>query len=305
MADEEKKKFKRKPLSRSRRLGSRRRKKAEEEAPEEGAEAAAAEAPAAEDAASAEPDSDATRPIVAPSPTVTTKIPSAPGAGTPDMGGLAPPPAERMAKLKGSVRRFTVDFSKFLFGLGQSAHQSGQAFGHNVVKPFSHALVEAAISLAILFITGVAGLYVGRYLKLTTTKMNTTVVVERQTVQPSQAMDSSFFSEGFDSKDFAKRASLTLANYLDALKAGDYKTAYDQLSSGWQEQLSYSAFESGYKQAKVTRYSMGRSEPIDGTHIRLYAELSVDEADGKKTYQANYLLVLTADGWKLDGGAFQ
>lgn len=299
---EEKKKFKRKPLSRSRRLG-RRRKKGQEEEEESGAD----EGDSGDDSSgddddgdsgSPEPEAEATRPVSIPAAT----IPSTSGSGTPDLA--APPPAERMAKIKGSVRRFTTDFSHFLFGLGQSAHQSGQAFGQNVVKPFSQALVEAAISLAIIFVTGVAGLYLGRYLKINTTSLTTTVVVERQSIQPAQNMDESFFTEGFQAEDFQKRATLTLTNYLDALKGRDYKLAYYQLSKGWQADLPYDSFEGGYSETVVESYDLGRAEVIDKTHIRIHAELSVTEKGQKKEYKANYLLVLTSEGWKLDGGAF-
>lgn len=306
----EKKKFKRKPLAkgRGRGLGSRRRKRRGATDDEEGADSGAEASDdggetGEEDSGSGSSDEPAqTQAVTA----RTTRVPSPPGSGTPDLSSVeGTPTAEKIARLKGSARRFGIDFSKFLSGLGRSAHQQGQAFGREVVKPFSHALVDAAICLTLLFVTGVFGLFVGRYLKANTTDVDNTVTLQNQVVQPGQQIDESFFSEGFDTKELHSRASRVLEDHLKALAAQDFVSAYGLLSDQWRKELSYETFERGYLSATVKSYEVGRAETIDSRHVRIRAELEVQESGQKKVYQAVYLAVLSGEGWRLDGGTFR
>ena len=311
MSDEEepeKKKFKRKPLAkgRGRGLSSRRRKRRGAAADEE-AEAKPDAESAAGDASTAEAESGGDEPAQTVAVTSrTTRVPSPAGSGTPDLSTMEKTPtAEKIAKLKGSARRFGIDFSAFLSGLGRSAHQQGQAFGREVVKPFSHALVDAAICLTLLFATGVFGLFVGRYLKTATTDVDSSLTLRNQVVQPGQQMDDSFFSQGFDTKELHSRAHRVLEDHLKALIEKDFPNAYGLLSEQWRKELSYKTFERGYQSTTVKAYEIGRAETIDSRHIRLRAELEVQEASKKKVYQAVYLAVLTRDGWRLDAGEFR
>ena len=308
--EEEGKKKRRRPLTRSRKLGSRRRrgKNKKEEEPEAEAPAAASDSKDAPEGDKAEaPDAPAAPVADSSEHTVpVNKIPSPGGSGSPDLTGVsAPSSGERMAKLKGSARRFTSEFSKFLMGLGQTAHQSGVDFGQNVVKPFSHALFDAAICVVLLFLTGAGGLMFGNYLKTVTSTGNQTVSFQNREVRPGQQMDESFFSQGFDTRELHKRANRVLDDHLRALKGSEFVEAYGLLSPAWKEQLTYPTFESGYLNTRVLAYEIGKVETLDARRIRLRADLKVEEKGKEKLYSAVYIAVLTSKGWRLDGGTFK
>ena len=313
MSDEEEEeeggRRRRAPLSRSRRLSSRRRRRSEEdeeEAEEGGATEAAAESEAAESEAGAdegggdaEPVTDAhefTRPV---------SLPSATGSGGPDFPLVGAPPAERWAAFSGSARRFGTAFSHYLFGLGRTAQQQGQAFGRDVVKPFSSALLEAAISLVLLFAMAAAGVYVGRVVRVKTADKVTLTAAAPKVVASGQNMDESFFSEGFNTKELHSRANRVLKNYLEALQDGDMQAAYDLLSPEWRSELSYESFQAGYRTTRLTAFSIGNAETVDQRHVKIKAQIEVEEAGKRKSLEALYLAVLSPQGWRLDGGTFR
>ncbi len=314
MSDEEEEeeggRRRRAPLSRSRRLSSRRRRRSEEEedeGEEGGDEGAATEASSDSDGSSdddgggatAEPITevnDFTRPV---------SLPSAPGSGGPDFPLVGAPPAERWASFSGSARRFGANFSHFLFGLGRSAQEQGQAFGRDVVKPFSSALLEAAISLVLLFVMAAAGVYAGRVVRVKTADKVVLAAAAPKVVASGQDMDESFFSEGFNTKELHSRANRVLKNYLEALESGDHQAAYDLLSPEWRTELSYDSFQAGYQTTRVTGYSIGEAETVDQRHVKIKARIEVEESGKRKTLEALYLAVLSAQGWRLDGGTFR
>jgi hypothetical protein len=302
--DEEGGRKRRAPLSRSRRLSSRRRRKAEdEEEGEEGAgdgegsEAAEEAAPPAAAVGDDEVEQEFTRPI--------TSLPSAPGSGTPDFPLISAPPSERWAGISGSARRFGLDFSRFVSGLGRTAQEQGQTFGREVVRPFSSALLEAALSLALLFVMGACGVYTGRYLKLSTVGTTSITNLEHQVVVSGDKIDESFFSEGFDTNELHSRANRVLENYLKALQDQDFRTAYDLLSPEWRAELPFEDFEAGYQTTRVSSYSMGKAETVDQRHVRIKAELEVEEGGQRKILEALYLAVLSPQGWRLDGSTYR
>jgi hypothetical protein len=203
------------------------------------------------------------------------------------------------------LRRFGQNFSNFLFGLGRTATEQSQTFGREVVRPFSSALLEAAISLALLFIMAICGVYTGRYLKLASVDKASLTTLEHQVVQPGDKIDESFFSEGFDTADLHARANRVLENYLKALQDQDYRAAYDLLSSEWQAQLAYETFESGYRTTRISAYQIGKAETLDPRNVRIKAELEVEEGGQRKTLEAVYLAVLSSRGWRLDGSEYR
>jgi hypothetical protein len=303
-ADSDEKRPRRRPLSRSRKLGSRRRRgrgkeEEEEEESEESTESSDAEGDEdADEASSPSDDTDQTLPV--------TKIPPPAGSGTPKLDAIpAPPAAERWAKFRGAARRFSTDFSDYLRGLGQTAARSGVDFNQKVVKPFSHALFEAAICVALIFITGVFGVMFGNYLKTVASSRSDTVSYQNRTVRPGQKIDESFFSQGFDTAELHKRASRVLDDHLKALSRSEFVEAYALLSPAWKEQLSYRTFESGYLATKVVAFEIGKVETLEPRRIRLRADLKVQEKGQEKLYSAVYIAVLTSDGWRLDGGTFR
>lgn len=307
MSEEEEDEGKRKrrtPLSRSRRLSSRRRRKAaEEESESEGDDEGAEESSGSDDSGgdgggnSDDADSDYTQPV--------NSLPSALGSGSPDFPLVSVPASERWASFQGTARRFGIDFSSFVAGLGRSAQEQGQTFGREVVKPLSSALMEAAVSLVLLFVMGVCGVYLGRYLKVTFAPAPTALAIEQQIVQPGQKIDESFFSQGFDTEELHARANRVLENYLKSLKSEDFRAAYDLLSPEWKEELSFSTFEGGYRSTRVTAYSIGKAETVDQRHVRIKAEIEVEENGRRKVLEALYLAVLSGQGWRLDGGTFR
>lgn len=290
------------PLSRSRRLSSRRRRKAEDE--EEEGESGSAEAGGGDEEAPPAPAADIsgddepefTRPV---------STPSSLGSALPDFPDVAPPPAERWASFSGSARRFGSNFSEFLFGLGRSAQEQGQTFGREVVKPFSSALLEAAISLALLFLMVAAGVYTGHRLKLASVGQASVTILESQVVQPNQNIDESLFSHGLSDKELHARAHRVLENYLKALQQQNFRVAYDLLSPEWRQELAFDDFEAGYLTTKVSSYEIGKAETIDQRQVRIQAELEVQEGGQRKMLQALYLAVLSSQGWRLDGSTFQ
>lgn len=311
MSDEEEEeeggRKRRAPLSRSRRLSSRRRRKAgDEEEGEEGGEEEGGGTPEASEEPSSPPPPDPgggeneeqefTRPV---------SLPSAPTAGTPDFPLVSAPPSERWAGFSGSARRFSSNFSNFLFGLGRSAQEQGQTFGREVVRPFSSALIEAAISLALLFVMGACGVYTGRYLKLAAVGKTSITNLEHKVVQPGQQIDESFFSEGFDTQELHSRANRVLENYLKALQDQDFRAAYDLLSPEWRSELPFEDFEAGYRTTKVSTYEIGKAETVDQRHVRIKAELEVEEGGNRKILEALYLAVLSPQGWRLDGSTYR
>ena len=312
MSDEEEEggRKRRAPLSRSRRLSSRRRRSAEAEDEEGGGEggdeegggggevAEEAPPPAPEPAGGDDDEPEYTRPIP-------TSLPSAPGSGTPDFGDPGIPAAERWAGMSGSARRFGADFSHFLFGLGRSAQEQGSAFGRDVVKPFSSALLEAAISLVLLFVMGACGVYFGRYLKLHSVDATALTALEHKVVQPDQKIDDTFFDEGFGTQELHSRANRVLEDYLKALQDQDFKAAYELLSPEWRQELAYESFEAGYQTTRVSSYEIGRAETVDPRHVRIKAEIEVEEDGKRKILEALYLAVLSPQGWRLDGGTFR
>ncbi len=313
MSDEEEEeeggRRRRAPLSRSRRLSSRRRRRSEEDEEEAeeggGGEEAATEATAEPEESAAEGDGDGEQATDAHEFTRPVSLPSATGSGGPDFPLVGVPPAERWASFSGSARRFGASFSHYLFGLGRTAQQQGQAFGRDVVKPFSSALLEAAISLVLLFVMAAAGIYVGRVVRVKTADKVTLTASVPKVVQSGQNMDESFFSEGFDTKELHSRANRVLKNYLEALQDGDMQAAYDLLSPEWRSELSYESFQSGYRTTRVTSFSIGKAETVDQRHVKIKAQIQVEEAGKRKTLEALYLAVLSAQGWRLDGGTFR
>ena len=307
--EEEGSRKRRAPLSRSRRLSSRRRRKsAEEDDAEEGG--SEGEAGVASPSAAAEngpedgnfgsddaDEQDFTRPV--------PSLPSAPGSGSPDFPLVSAPPSEQWASLQGSVRRFGIDFSSFLGGLGRSATVQGQAFGRDVVKPLSSALIEAALSLALIFVMGVVGVYFGRHLRLATQSTSTAVAIEHQAVQPGQKIDESFFSQGFKTEELHSLANRVLKDYLKALQDQEFRVAYDLLSPEWRSELSFESFQAGYATTQVTAYEIGKAETVDQSHVRIKAEIEVEENGERKILEALYLAVLSPQGWRLDGGSFR
>ena len=305
-ADSDEKRPRRRPLSRSRKLGSRRRRGRrgsnddnEDDNDEEESEDSSDSGDDDEDApAAAVATSEQTVPV--------NKIPSPGGSGTPNLEAVpAPPAAERWAKIRGAARRFGIDFSSFLVGLGQSAQVRGTELNEKVVKPVSHALVEAAICLILIFICGIFGVTFGSYLKKVTAEGGKTVAFQNREVRPGQQMDESFFSQGFDTAELHQRANRVLDDHLNALRRAQFVEAYGLLSPAWKEQLSYPTFETGYLNTKVLAYEIGKVETLDPQRIRLRADLKVEEGGVEKIYSAVYIAVLTADGWRLDGGTFQ
>ncbi len=299
MSDEEdgdKKRFKRKPLTRSKRLGSRRRRGQEDEEEESTSEAGG------EDAADEEPADEpiATQPVSA------TRIPPPPTAsGQPNLAEATPPPGEVWAKTVGASRRFFSEFSGFVAGLGRSAQEQGQAFGRDVVKPFSQALFEAAICLSLLFVMALFGGFFGRYLKTATARVDKTVTFHNQVVRPGQKIDESLLSQGFNTEELHQQASRVLEHHFRALQEGEFSRAYQYLSPEWQSELPMESFEKGYRSTPVTAFRVGRAETIDAHKIRIRAQVQVEESGQERQYQAIYLMVLTRDGWKLDGGDFR
>ena len=302
-ADSDEKRPRRRPLSRSRKLGSRRRRgrgegDEEDEDEEEGGES--------EDSGAAEEGSSPSA-VAEPDQTqAVARLPSAGGSGTPDLDSVPPPPAaENWARIKGSARRFGLDFSSYLVGLGQSAHQQSVDFNKKVVKPFSHALFEAAICVALIFVCGVFGVMFGGYLKAVTAEGGKTVSFQNREVRPGQKIDESFFSQGFDTAELHKRANRVLDDHLRALRNSQLVEAYALLSPAWKETLTYPTFESGYLSTRVLAYEIGRVETLDPQRIRLRADLKVEERGQEKIYSAVYIAVLTSEGWRLDGGTFK
>lgn len=292
------------PLSRSRRLSSRRRRKSEDDdegeeggGDDEGGGDAAEEAPAPPPPAETSDDEpEFTRPV---------SLPSAPSSGTPDFPLVGAPPAERWAGVSGSARRFGANFSNFLFGLGRTATEQSQTFGREVVRPFSSALLEAAISLLLLFVMGACGVYTGRYLKLASVGKSSLTNLEHKVVQSGEKIDESFFSEGFDTEELHSRANRVLENYLKALQDGDFRGAYELLSPEWRAELPYEDFEAGYRTTKVSSYDIGKAETVDPRHVRIKAELEVEEGGERKVLEALYLAVLSPQGWRLDGSTYR
>lgn len=299
--DEEGGRKRRAPLSRSRRLSSRRRRKSEDEEEGEEGEGGGGESPAEDsEPPAADPGGDDE-----PDHTRAVSLPSAPGSAAPDFPLVGAPPAERWAGFSGGLRRFGQSFSSFLFGLGRTASEQGQTFGREVVRPFSSALLEAAISLALLFVMGFCGVYTGRYLKLASVDETALATLEHKVVQPEEKIDESFFSEGFDTADLHARANRVLENYLKALQDQDYRAAYDMLSAEWRAQLAYETFEAGYRTTTISGYDIGKAETLDPRHVRIRAELEVEEGGQRKALQAVYLAVLSAQGWRLDGSEYR
>lgn len=307
MSDEaEEKRPRRRPLSRSRKLGSRRRRGRGEDDEEEDENEDDADGSGDSDDASEDASSDSASPEVGDQTLPVNKIPSPSGSGTPNLEGLPPPPtAERLAKMKGAARRFGLDFSSFLMGLGQSAQERGTALNEKVVKPVSHALVEAAICLLLIFICGMFGVGFGSYLKKMTADTGQTVAFRNREVRPGQQMDESFFSQGFDTAELHQRANRVLEDHLSALSRSQFVDAYALLSPAWKEQLSYPTFEQGYLSTRVLAYEIGKVETLDPQRIRLRADLKVLEGGREKIYSAVYIAILTSEGWRLDGGASQ
>lgn len=299
--DEDGKRARRRPLSRSRKLGSRRRRGRDDEDESEedgGGEDVAAEASEESAPPVVEPEPEHTLPV--------NKLPSPGGSGAPDLGSVpAPPAAERWARFRGSARRFGTDFSHFLLGIGHEAKRSGVDFNQKVVRPVSSAMFEAAICITLLFVTGVFGWTFGKYIKTVTSNRGNTVSYQNRTVRPGQKIDESFFSQGFDTAELHKRASSVLDDHLRALRESRFTEAYGLLSPAWKEQLSFKTFESGYQATKVLAYDIGKVETLDTRRIRLRADLKVQEQGKERLYQAIYIAILTHDGWKLDGGTFK
>lgn len=295
------------PLSRSRRLSSRRRRRSEEdeeEASEEATDEAAgdsadSEGSSEEGGSEAEPaaeTSNFTRPV---------SLPGVSAAESSELPNVGVPAAERWASLSGSARRFGTAFSHYLFGLGRSAQQQGQAFGRDVVKPFSSALLEAALSLVLLFVMASVGVWVGRQVRVKTADKITLTATAPKVVVSDQMMDDSYFSEGFNTKELHSRANRVLKNYLEALQSGELQSAYDCLSPEWRTELSYQSFQAGYQTTRVTGFSIGEAETVDQRHVKIKARIEVEEMGNRKTLEALYLAVLSPQGWRLDGGTFR
>lgn len=289
------------PLSRSRRLSSRRRRRSEEdeEPSEESGDDAASEGDSEEGGSEAEPvaeTSNFTRPV---------SLPGVGGSEGSDLPHVGVPAAERWASFSGSARRFGAAFSHYLFGLGRSAQQQGQVFGREVVKPFSSALLEAAVSLVLLFAMASLGVWVGRKVRVHTADKVALTAAAPKVVVPDQTMDDSYFSEGFNTKELHSRANRVLKNYLEALQSGDLQAAYDCLSPEWRSELSYRSFQAGYQTTRVTGFSIGEAETVDQRHVKIKARIEVEEKGNSKTLEALYLAVLSPQGWRLDGGTFR
>ncbi len=295
MSDEDDKKLKRKPLTRSRRLGSRRRRGQEADEEGSGGEEAAESTEAAEEGAG---EPEATRAVPA-----AAKIPAAPvSSGQPDISESSPPAGEQWAKRIGSARRFLTEFSGFVHGLGRTAQVQGQTFGREVVKPFSQALFEAALCLLMFFSTAAFGVVFGRYVKTATAPSPQTVTFQNQVVRPGQQLDESLFSQGFNTVEIQQQAHRVLEDYLRALQEGNYQRAYAHLSREWQAELPFAAFERGYQATPVLSYRVGRAENINDRQIKMRTQFQVREGEREVGYLANYVVVLSGDGWKLDGG---
>ncbi len=315
MSDEEEEeeggRRRRAPLSRSRRLSSRRRRRSEgDENEEEGGDGdgdgEASEAPSEPDSSGDDDGGGESEPITeAQDFTRPVSLPSASGARSPDFPLVSAPPAERWASFSGAARRFSANFSTYLFGLGRSAQEQGQAFGRDVVKPFSSALLEAAVSLVLLFAMAAAGVYVGRIVRVKTSDIVTLGATAPKVVQSGQNMDESFFSEGFDTKELHSRANRVLKNYLEALQAGDLRAAYDLLSPEWRNELSFEAFEAGYRTTHVASFEIGKAKTVNQRRVEIKARIGVEEAGQVKNLEALYQAVLSPQGWRLDGGTFR
>jgi hypothetical protein len=303
-ADSDEKRPRRRPLSRSRKLGSRRRRGRRGRGDDDDDENEEEDSEESEDS----DDDDSPAPSVASSEQTVpvNKIPSPGGSGTPNLETApAPPAAERVAKIRGAARRFGIDFSSWIIGLGESAQVRGTELTEKVVKPVSHALVEAAICLFLLFVCGIFGVTFGSYLKRVTAEGGKTVAFQNREVRPGQQMDESFFSQGFDTAELHQRANRVLEEHLSALSQAQFVEAYALLSPAWKEQLSYPRFETGYLNTRVLAYQIGKVETLDPQRIRLRADLKMEEDGAEKIYSAVYVAVLTPEGWRLDAGTFQ
>lgn len=302
-ADSDEKRPRRRPLSRSRKLGSRRRRGRGGDDDDENEEEGSDDSEGGDDSdASPEPADD---PPDQTMPVARIPGPAGQGSGTPNLDAVSGPPAgERWAKASGAARRFGLDFSKFLVGLGHSAQERGTALNERVVKPVSHALFEAAICLALIFICGVFGVTFGRYLKRVTADRGQTVTFQNREVRPGQQMDQSVFNTGFDTAELHQGANRVLDDYLRAIQSSRLVDAYNLLSPSWKAELSYPTFEKGYLNTEVIAYEIGKVETLDPQRIRLRADVKTRENGREKLNSAVYVAILTSDGWRLDGGTY-
>lgn len=293
------------PLSRSRRLSSRRRRKTEDEENSDD-EAGSTDTPA-EDAAGDTAPTPAVEAAVAEEDFTQAVSFSASASQAEDSFPYTPPlPGERWASLVGAARRFLQDFSSFILGASRTASQHGQAFGRDVVKPFSSALLEAALYLALLFAIGACGAYLGRFLKIAALGEASLPAARQGVVRdPGQGIDESSFGEGFSTEEINSRANRVLQSYLTAIQESNFRAAYDLLSPAWRKELPFESFEKGYSLTRVIGYEIGKAETVKPMQVKIRADIRVDENGKIRRLRAAYVAVLTSNGWRLDEGTFE
>ena len=88
--------------------------------------------------------------------------------------------------------------------------------------------------------------------------------------------------------------TLTLSNYCGALKAGDYQSAYNQLSSAAQGQVTEAQFASSFGNTRVSNCTISNVNDAAGTGTITYSSANV------ASVVADYTLVNENGSWKIN-----
>lgn len=97
-----------------------------------------------------------------------------------------------------------------------------------------------------------------------------------------------------DNEQVRSTPTLTLSQYCNALKQGDYQTAYNQLSNNQQQQETEAQFAANFNSPKLTNCTVSNVNDTAGT-----GTISYNFSNGAQVV-ADYKLVAENNVWKID-----
>lgn len=96
-----------------------------------------------------------------------------------------------------------------------------------------------------------------------------------------------------------------VSGFYDDISQKQYKRAYAALSPDWQKEISFEAFQAGYKDTESASCEVKSLRSLAGGRYQMEISLDVSEKGRKSHLKGTYIAVYTAKGWKLDQGSLR
>lgn len=186
----------------------------------------------------------------------------------------------------GPLWRFIEDFSEWFV---RGSTKTVGVVGFSVLSGVGLAL-RGLIVLAVAAACVYAGIWVGRIYGPQSN--DEPVIPPVRTVQNSPEANQEAVKD-------------LVVGFYDDISQKQYKSAYTALSPDWQKEMSFEAFQAGYKDTQSAACAVKSLRSLAGGRYQMEISLDVTERGRKSHLNGTYIAVYTAKGWKLDQGSLR